>query len=119
LALGALHIGQPTDAATHFLEVREQYLPTGYSLFSTLESDRRASQFTSLIARILDRRRRRLSARELIVCANVSISSPGDEIILRAHSVTPAARYTIAASQHHAMLKTAGIRLSLRPAAVS
>jgi hypothetical protein len=37
-SLGALHVGQPTDAATHFLEVREQYLPSGYSLFSTLES---------------------------------------------------------------------------------
>jgi hypothetical protein len=38
LALGAFHIGQTTDAATHFVEVREQYLPSGYSLFSTLQS---------------------------------------------------------------------------------
>ena len=37
LTLGAFHIGQTTDAATHFLEVREEYLPSGYSLFSTLQ----------------------------------------------------------------------------------
>jgi hypothetical protein len=37
-ALGAFHVGQTTDAATHFVEVREQYLPSGYSLFSTLQS---------------------------------------------------------------------------------
>ena len=37
-ALGAMHVGQTTDAATHFVEVREQYLPSGYSLFSTLQS---------------------------------------------------------------------------------
>jgi hypothetical protein len=36
--LGAFHIGQTTDAATHFVDVREQYLPSGYSMFSTLES---------------------------------------------------------------------------------
>lgn len=36
--LGAFHVGQTTDAATHFIEVREQYLPSGYSLFSTLQS---------------------------------------------------------------------------------
>ncbi|MEO5868085.1 MAG: hypothetical protein ABIS14_10370 [Sphingomonas sp.] len=36
--LGALHVGQTTDAATHFTQVREQYLPSGYSLFSTLQS---------------------------------------------------------------------------------
>lgn len=36
--LGAFHIGQTTDAATHFVDVREQYLPSGYSLFSTLQS---------------------------------------------------------------------------------
>jgi hypothetical protein len=35
--LGAFHIGQTTDSATHFLEVREEYLPSGYSLFSTLQ----------------------------------------------------------------------------------
>jgi hypothetical protein len=37
-ALGAFHIGQTTDAATHFIDVREQYLPSGYSMFSTLQS---------------------------------------------------------------------------------
>ena len=37
-ALGALHVGETTDAATHFVEVREQFLPSGYSLFSTLQS---------------------------------------------------------------------------------
>ena len=37
-ALGAFHIGQTTDAATHFVDVREQYLPSGYSMFSTLQS---------------------------------------------------------------------------------
>jgi hypothetical protein len=36
--LGAFHIGQTTDAATHFVDVREQYMPSGYSLFSTLQS---------------------------------------------------------------------------------
>ena len=36
--LGAFHIGQTTDAATRFVEVREQYLPSGYSMFSTLQS---------------------------------------------------------------------------------
>jgi hypothetical protein len=36
--LGAFHIGQTTDAATHFIDVREQYLPSGYSMFSTLQS---------------------------------------------------------------------------------
>jgi hypothetical protein len=36
--LGAFHVGQATDAATHFIEVREQYLPSGYSVFSTLQS---------------------------------------------------------------------------------
>ena len=38
LNLGAFHIGQTTDAATHYLEVREEYLPSGYSLFSTLQA---------------------------------------------------------------------------------
>jgi hypothetical protein len=38
LTLGAFHIGQTTDAATHFLEVREEYLPSGYSMFSTLQA---------------------------------------------------------------------------------
>jgi hypothetical protein len=37
-ALGALHVGQTTDADTRFSEVREQYLPSGYSLFSTLQA---------------------------------------------------------------------------------
>jgi hypothetical protein len=36
--LGAIQIGQTTDAATHFTEVRETYLPSGYSMFSTLQS---------------------------------------------------------------------------------
>jgi hypothetical protein len=36
--LGAVQIGQTTDAATHFTEVRETYLPSGYSMFSTLQS---------------------------------------------------------------------------------
>ncbi len=36
--LGAFHIGQTTDAATRYVDVREQYLPSGYSLFSTLQS---------------------------------------------------------------------------------
>jgi hypothetical protein len=36
--LGAFHVGQTTDAATHYVDVREQYLPSGYSMFSTLES---------------------------------------------------------------------------------
>ena len=37
-SLGAIQIGQTTDAATHFTEVRETYLPSGYSMFSTLQS---------------------------------------------------------------------------------
>ena len=36
--LGAFHIGQTTDAATHFVDVREEYLPSDYSMFSTLQS---------------------------------------------------------------------------------
>jgi len=36
--LGAFHIGQTTDADTHFTEVRQQYLPSGYSIFSTLQA---------------------------------------------------------------------------------
>jgi len=36
--LGAIQIGQTTDAATHFTEVREAYLPSGYSMFSTLQA---------------------------------------------------------------------------------
>lgn len=38
LKLGAFHVGQTTDAATHFMEVREEYLPSGYSMFSTLQA---------------------------------------------------------------------------------
>lgn len=34
--LGAFHVGQTTDAATWYVDVREQYLPSGYSMFSTL-----------------------------------------------------------------------------------
>jgi hypothetical protein len=36
--LGALHVGQTTDAATWYVDVREHYLPSGYSLFSTLQA---------------------------------------------------------------------------------
>jgi hypothetical protein len=36
--LGALHVGQTTDAATWYVDVREQYLPSGYSMFSTLQA---------------------------------------------------------------------------------
>jgi len=36
--LGAFHVGQTTDAATRYVDVREQYLPSGYSIFSTLQS---------------------------------------------------------------------------------
>jgi hypothetical protein len=38
LTLGAFHVGQTTDAATHYQEVREEYLPSGYSMFSTLQA---------------------------------------------------------------------------------
>ncbi len=38
LKLGVLHVGQTTDADTQYSEVREQYLPSGYSLFSTLQA---------------------------------------------------------------------------------
>jgi hypothetical protein len=37
-SLGAFHIGQTTDAATHYVDVREEYLPSGYAMFSTLQS---------------------------------------------------------------------------------
>lgn len=36
--LGAFHVGRTTDAATRYTDVREQYLPSGYSLFSTLQA---------------------------------------------------------------------------------
>jgi hypothetical protein len=36
--IGAFHVGQTTDAATWYVDVREQYLPSGYSLFSTLQA---------------------------------------------------------------------------------
>lgn len=36
--LGALHVGQATDAATHYMEVREERLPSGLSFFSTLQA---------------------------------------------------------------------------------
>lgn len=36
--LGALHVGQATDAATHYFEVREELLPSGLSYFSTLQA---------------------------------------------------------------------------------
>ena len=37
-ALGAFQVGATTDANTHYLEVREEYLPSGYSMFSTLQA---------------------------------------------------------------------------------
>jgi hypothetical protein len=36
--LGALHVGQTTDANTHYTEVREELLPSGLSNFSTLQA---------------------------------------------------------------------------------
>jgi hypothetical protein len=36
--LGAYQVGQTTDAATWYVDVRETYLPSGYSLFSTLQA---------------------------------------------------------------------------------
>ncbi|HEX9963714.1 MAG TPA: S41 family peptidase [Allosphingosinicella sp.] len=36
--LGALHVGEATDANTHYMEVREDRLPSGLSLFSTLQA---------------------------------------------------------------------------------
>src|SRR5579872_6974377 len=36
--LGAFQIGQTTDAATRYVDVRDEYLPSGYSMFSTLQS---------------------------------------------------------------------------------
>ncbi|WP_293382953.1 S41 family peptidase [Phenylobacterium sp.] len=37
-SLGAYQVGQATDAATRYSEVREIYLPSGYSMFSTLQA---------------------------------------------------------------------------------
>ena len=36
--LGALHVGEETDAATRYFEVREDRLPSGLSMFSTLQA---------------------------------------------------------------------------------
>lgn len=36
--LGAIHVGQATDAATNYMEVRENELPSGLSFFSTLQA---------------------------------------------------------------------------------
>ena len=36
-ALGALHVGEATNAATRYMEVREIALPSGLSTFSTLQ----------------------------------------------------------------------------------
>lgn len=36
--LGALHVGEETDAATRYYEVREDRLPSGLSMFSTLQA---------------------------------------------------------------------------------
>lgn len=38
LALGAYHVGQVTDAATRYVDLREEYMPSGYSTFSVLQS---------------------------------------------------------------------------------
>lgn len=38
VALGALHLGQVTDANTHYSEVREEDMPSGLSKFSTLQA---------------------------------------------------------------------------------
>jgi hypothetical protein len=38
LALGAYQVGQTTDAATRFVDLREQHLPSGYSTFTVLQS---------------------------------------------------------------------------------
>lgn len=37
-ALGALHVGEATDAATRYFEVREDAMPSGLSMFSTLQA---------------------------------------------------------------------------------
>jgi len=36
--LGALHVGEATDANTNYMEVREDRLPSGLSIFSTLQA---------------------------------------------------------------------------------
>ena len=36
--LGALHVGETTDANTNYMEVREMKLPSGLSMFSTLQA---------------------------------------------------------------------------------
>ena len=36
--LGALHVGEATDANTNYMEVREDRLPSGLSMFSTLQA---------------------------------------------------------------------------------
>ena len=36
--LGAIQVGEPTDAATNYMEVREEVLPSGLSAFSTLQA---------------------------------------------------------------------------------
>lgn len=38
VALGALHMGQTTDANTRYSEVREVEMPSGLSKFSTLQA---------------------------------------------------------------------------------
>ncbi len=35
--LGAIQLGQPTNAATHYMEVRAEDLPSGLGQFSTLQ----------------------------------------------------------------------------------
>lgn len=36
--LGALHVGQATDANTNYMEVRDDRLPSGLGMFSTLQA---------------------------------------------------------------------------------
>ena len=36
--LGPIHVGEATDAATNYMEVREEILPSGLSAFSTLQA---------------------------------------------------------------------------------
>jgi len=43
--LGALHLGQSTDAGTHYMEVREELMPSGLSFFSTLQAMSPSSPF--------------------------------------------------------------------------
>lgn len=44
-SLGALHVGEATDAATRYFEVREERLPSGVIAFSTLQAMSRSSPY--------------------------------------------------------------------------